>query len=292
MEKKTKLWSSLSVATLIGAGVLGGCDTGQQAAVPPGQQQPAQQQPAQQQQTEQPVEAPQPAADDHSAHQSGGGEGEGLATDVDPATDDAAFLTQLGLIRGHLWVGMELFRAGHLDQARTHAKHPEDELYADLKPAFAARGLEAIDAELGALAQAVDQGADGDTVEAAYEALLAALSRAEDATQASPAVWLQATVNLVRTAGVEYELAVDENGLVVNAHEYQDALGFVKIADQITARQQGDHGVEAAVAEIRPLIDALYPAWPELVPPEQVEFTPAQLYGAAARIELAVRELD
>ena len=47
-------------------------------------------------------------------------------------------LTQLSLIRGHLFVGMELYRQGAVDHAKTHMKHPQDEIYASLRPAIRA----------------------------------------------------------------------------------------------------------------------------------------------------------
>jgi len=56
------------------------------------------------------------------------------------ATDDAAYLVQLGLIRGHLRVGHALLEGGADAAAATHSKHPSDELYADLEGAFEARG--------------------------------------------------------------------------------------------------------------------------------------------------------
>ena len=65
------------------------------------------------------------------------GDGEGS---VPLATDDTAYLVQLGLIRGHLRVGYALLEAGADAAAATHSKHPSDELYADLEDAFTARG--------------------------------------------------------------------------------------------------------------------------------------------------------
>ena len=42
-----------------------------------------------------------------------GGEGEGEgAVSVNLAENDAQFLARLGLIRGHLWVGMKLYVQG------------------------------------------------------------------------------------------------------------------------------------------------------------------------------------
>src|SRR5690606_14752630 len=102
----------------------------------------------------------------HSSHQamqvaaySGGeGEGEGASAPADLSQDDAAYLAHLGLVRGHLWVGVQLYNAGHKGMALTHMKHPKDELYADLEPAFEARNEAGFADVLSALAAAVEAG--------------------------------------------------------------------------------------------------------------------------------------
>ncbi|MFA5632144.1 MAG: hypothetical protein WC997_11565 [Porticoccaceae bacterium] len=285
MKKQLKLWSSLSVATLVGAGVLSGCDNKPATEV-----------------TSDPVatEQVQPGLDDSApahAHEVApvGGEGEGMSEDDDPVTDDVVFLSQLGQIRGHLLVGMELFRAGHLDHARTHMKHPEDELYSALKPAFEARGIPAFDSQLTGLAQSVEENKDASEVEAAYSALLAELDRVEGQVDASAQDWLLVAVELVRTAAEEYGIAVDDSGKMVNAHEYQDAFGFVKTADAMVAAIDGagSEALSAAVAESKALIEPLYDAWPSLVPPETLDAaTTSRLYGTAANMELEARGLE
>lgn len=284
MARRMKLWSSLSVITLVGTGVLAGCDGGSEQAGSVAQ-------PEQQMETRAQEESAQPAVVSGTEGE-GEGEGEG-ATGANPATDNSAFLAQLGFIRGHLLVGVELFRAGHIDHARTHMKHPEDELCAALKPVLVLRGIEPFDAELLALADAVENGGDAAQVEAAYEGLLAAIERAEASTNATPLEWLMVAVDLVRTAGVEYGIAVQDDGTVVNAHEYQDAMGFVKTADRIVTELEGrnDEQLAEVLAQVRPLIEELYVAWPGLMPPEQVDARAYQLHGAAARVELAAMRL-
>jgi hypothetical protein len=97
-------------------------------------------------------------------------------------------------------------------------------------------------------------------------------------------------LGLVKTAAEEFDIAVDE-GTVVNAHEYQDALGFVRVAQELTVVLSGTTNNKAAVEEIRGQLKALISALPSVVPPEKVETTPSTLYGAAAYIELAVLSL-
>ena len=58
--------------------------------------------------------------------------------DASLATDDIAYLTHLGLIRGHLRVGVDLYEKGVREHAKRHMKHPADELYAALTSASSA----------------------------------------------------------------------------------------------------------------------------------------------------------
>src|SRR6187399_1890325 len=56
-----------------------------------------------------------------------GGEGGEGARSADAGVDNVAYLTHLSLIRGHLEVGMELYRQGEHKAAEPHMKHPIEE---------------------------------------------------------------------------------------------------------------------------------------------------------------------
>lgn len=286
MSRKLKLWSGISTVALVSAAALAGCDSGtDENKQPPSQT--TTENPAPEAVTE---NAP-PAQPEASGEGEGEGAGEGARAGADPATDDVAYLTQIGLMRGHLFVGIELFRTGAIDHARTHMKHPEDELYGDVVPAFEARGARGFAAELEALATAVEGDGEADTVETAYKALLDAMAEAEaavnPATNEQPGPRLQVIVNLVRTAGDEYAIGVVD-GKIVNGHEYQDAYGFTQIAKQIVTSidDKGDDTLSADLTKIMGLLTDLDVAWPNIVPPETVETEASLLYGAAARIEI------
>jgi hypothetical protein len=77
--------------------------------------------------------------------------------------------------------------------------------------------------------------------------------------------------------------------MVVNVVEYQDAQGFVRTAHaMLDAIAEERHAAAAeAVASSKEQLDGLSGLWPSLVPPASVESDPSQLYGAAARIEIA-----
>jgi len=209
------------------------------------------------------------------------GEGEGVSTD-DPGTDDIAYLHLLGQVRGHLVAFVELHRLGAMEMSATHAKHPDSELYGQLRPAFETRALPGFADELDALMDAVDINGD---VEAAYQRTLSAIRQHEPET-ANVATWLQATSKLARTAGDEFKIGVDADGSVVNAHEYQDAYGFLTAArDRLIAIDgTSDSEREALKASIEQLDIAL--AEFSTLTATTVEGRSAPIYGAAARIEL------
>ncbi|TXS94127.1 hypothetical protein FV139_11015 [Parahaliea maris] len=275
MHKRTKLWSSLSLAALVGGSALGvAADAELAAAVETGQ-----------------------SIASGSEGEGSEGEGEGLAQNVDPATNDVAYLSQLGLMRGHLLVGLELYREGHIEHARMHMKHPKSELYADLVPAFEARGSAGFAEQLTALATAVEaDGSEPEAVESAYNAVLQGISAAEARVGTlSPVARLQVAVKLIRTAGEEYGLGVVD-GVVVNGHEYQDAFGFTQTARSLVANMDAGDNAELGetLAKVNGIIQGLFDAnaWPSVMPPETVEADASLLYGAAARIEIAALSLS
>lgn len=218
----------------------------------------------------------------------GGGEGEGSAIAGHLRTDDQAYLTRLGLIRGHLRVGYELYREGHIEMAITHMKHPRDELYAGLVPAMEMRGAAAFDNALSTLADRVIADAGEASVSDAYATLERAIVNAEAVAEGSLELSLLSIMDLVRTAGEEYALGV-ENGVLINRHEYQDAYGFTEIAKQRlrdlpdTNRAQSPETVEAVIQ----LVNALSDLWPDIAPGDRINGEASRLHGAAARIEIA-----
>lgn len=197
------------------------------------------------------------------------------------ALADADYLLRLGLMRGHLLVGHALFESGAADAARTHSKHPGDELYAGMDAEFAARGTAGFAAELAAHAGA-SAGDDAAAVQRTYAAVRAAILRCEAAVQASDALIGQVIVLLLREAAEEYAIGVVD-GQVENAHEYQDAYGFTQIALDL-ARQRAEGN--AAFARIAERIEALATLWPALAPPPTLEGRAARLHGAAAEAEI------
>ena len=217
-----------------------------------------------------------------------GGEGEGEgATQADLRTDDAAYLAHLGLIRGHLWVGIKLYREGHIAMSKTHMKHPEDELYAGLPPIFKARGVAGFAEELSTLANAVNNEQGDEAVETAYDNLLEAITKSEGMAAMTAKDALISISQMIRTAADEYAIGV-KKGEIVNVHEYQDAYGFTEIAIERLERLSDEQKEQAAgdIARTKELLLELRTLWPTVNPQGNIEGDASHLYGAAARIEL------
>lgn len=225
------------------------------------------------------------AADRHP-----GGEGaEDHHGSASPETDDVAFLTQLELIRGHLTVGVALYREGEPEAAKKHMKHPADELYASLQPALEARKAPGFADALQRLASAVERELPDDKVDAAFESAMNAINASADVVDAGATDCLKVVHRLVETAAGEFEAALDGNK-VVEPQEYQDAYGFVQVAHQMLdgLTQSERKQVEPAASNVEQHLDHLDGAWPSLMPPATVNTDPGFVRGAAAMIEASI----
>lgn len=175
------------------------------------------------------------SGDDRALHHDGAGEfDEELAALI--VEDDVAYLAQLGLMRGHLHVGMALYDAGEGAEAATHMKHPESELYLELVPGLQRRGAGEFADSLQALAVAVETGLPGTEVDSRYRALERDIAMAEAVLgELSPTQMAAVMRTMLEHVAEEYEMAVSATGRMQNEHEYQDSLGFVHVINTYAA---------------------------------------------------------
>lgn len=210
----------------------------------------------------------------------------------DLATDNVAFLERLGLIRGHLFAGNALYQQGETEMSATHMKHPRDELYAGLVPAIEARGLSTFDAELSALAEAVESGAESAEVEQAWRELDEAIAAAERGVDASAREQFLAIAGLLDTSAEEYKVGVFE-GMVEDVHEYQDAWGFQQIAFKRVGQIEAETDAERSMkAEAAVTVSSLDDLWPNLDPAGPVDGDAGRIVSAAERIRSAASASD
>jgi len=223
------------------------------------------------------------------------GEDDDIDSGVDLGRDDIAYLTQLGLMRGHLYVGYELYQSGHIEHAKTHMKHPKSELYVQIEPAFGIRGTSGFSTELLRISDAVEGELNDKAVSSAYATLVAAIAENEAAVDAEslvPAQRLKLVSDILRVAGEEYAIAVVD-GKMQNAHEYQDALGFTTIATAIVNDiDSADANENSAKTSALTLLTSLKPHWPALIPPETLTSKASAIYVVAEKIESLSLGLD
>lgn len=190
------------------------------------------------------------------------------AKQADLVSDDVAYLTQLGLLRGHLWVGYELYQLSLPEMAETHMKHPREELYADLIPAFKRRGCAGFAGELSELARVVSARETSDTVTSRYKSLASSIGRCETVAEQEDRFIVSRVVrNLLANALLEYEIGVVD-GAINNVHEYQDAWGFTQVASvyaQLPVFLSDDEG-RLVTQRMQRLITSLDTLWPSLNP--------------------------
>lgn len=189
-------------------------------------------------------------------------------------------------------VGHALYAMGEHAAARTHAKHPSDELYLDVASALELRGAPPFAAELTAYAEAMASGAAD--VTDAYAELLLAIAAAENAVaDAPPALLARVIVLLLREAAREYTIGVVD-GQLENAHEYQDAYGFTQIALGLARVQHAhvDGGDREVFRRIVALVESLTDMWPNLAPPPRLPQHAVRIDAVAADVEQTALRLS
>lgn len=243
---------------------------------------------------------------DHAAHQSAiaapaseeeiaaaaqtGGEAE-AASAVDLATDKAAYLSALQIVRGHLRAGGELYAAGDRELGPQHLRHPQAEMLTSLAPALASHGATAIDPAIDALASAGEEGASPARIAELQSAALAAIASASEAASPSLKDRLLAAAKTLTVAGDEYSIAV-KDGVIVNLHEYHDAYGFIAtVIGDLKALKGSSDAEEQAIRTALDQAMIAATAAPTVVPPLEGLKPASVIYGAAARAEIAARSL-
>ena len=194
--------------------------------------------------------------DDHHDHDDHDGHDHGDMKSSAPKvfSSDIEYLTNLNLIKGHLWVGVELYKANYIENGQHHMKHPESELYGDIIPTFEAKGTDGFSAELEKLALSVENEEPLNIIDDNYQNLFDAIDKnaqfvSEESKTVDQAIIL--VQSLLETAAEEYAIGIVD-GDVKNKYEYQDALGFTMIAKDILNKMQVDENSESQIATESP----------------------------------------
>lgn len=186
-----------------------------------------------------------------------------LSVTVDDA-DIADYVTKLGLIQGHLWVAAQLVEVGLLELGAKHAKHPAQEVYQELLPFFAAVGSQGFAAELETMS---GQFSASSSVEfqVSYQAVMSAIDRIVADVELTDADRLRVAQALIEQALIEYRAGVIA-GEIADLQEYQDARGFVEVAETFVADNHADDQRNTLLAKIQ----AAKILWPSLNPQQSL----------------------
>ena len=127
-------------------------------------------------------------------------------------------------------------------------KHPKSELYSALIPTFEAKKAIGFAVELANLALSVESNEDFEIVSKNYEILLNVISQNEKIVGTENNAFTEKIllVNaLLEIAAEEYAIGIVD-GNVENKYEYQDALGFTKVAKNILEETEPLTSLQAA----------------------------------------------
>ena len=203
-------------------------------------------------------------------------------------SSDNEYLTNLNLMKGHLWVGVELYKENYLENAKRHMKHPKSELYEFIIPTFEAKGAPGFSDQLERLALSVENEENLAVINQDYQNLFEAIDENEKFVgKGSENIneKINLVVSLLKIAADEYSVGIID-GVVENKYEYQDALGFTMMAKRIMVDvNTEDNSNKTRVIKIVKVIDSLLVLWPKLVPTENIEGSYKLILNAIKDIE-------
>ena len=201
---------------------------------------------------------------------------------------DDQYLTHLSLVKGHLFVGVELYKKEFYENAKRHMKHPKSELYAGLIPTFEAKNANGFANELETLALSVENNEALSIVSKNYESLLEVINQNENYVDSKINTFenkILLVKALLEIAAEEYAIGIVD-GNIENKFEYQDALGFTTVAKKILNDVNSlSPSEELKRKKIIEIIESLSSLWPSLVPTERIN-------GDAEKILTAVIEIN
>ncbi|AGY60271.1 ComEA family DNA-binding protein [Gloeobacter kilaueensis] len=203
---------------------------------------------------------------------------------------DVAYLTKLGLMRGHLLVAQELLVRRRPEQALPHIGHPIEEIYLDVEDQLNERQVPEFKSALLKLQDLVRFKPTSPEIAPGLQAALAAIDRAIAAVpateRAEPAFTLQVIGGLLDAAAAEYSAAVSGNKIVAQI-EYEDSRGFVLHANELFARiapalgKSHPKSEKVLAADLRRLSSA----WPGIEPPGKPILSVSEVTASIQAVE-------
>ena len=179
---------------------------------------------------------------------------------TDDQGDRTSYVTKMALIQGHLWVAAQLVEAGEMDLGAKHAKHPAQEVYQELLPFFRQIGSAGFADELDAMSQQFHSANKGDFL-TSYLRVMAVINAIVADQGLDDAAKLRVARALIAQADIEYRAGV-VGGEIADLQEYQDARGFLHVAETFVAQCAGSKQRD----RLLDLLQSAKSLWPSLNP--------------------------
>ncbi|RNJ62169.1 MAG: hypothetical protein EDM03_11885 [Porphyrobacter sp. IPPAS B-1204] len=282
MNSTLKLWTQLGLGTALAGGLLAACGgeagegaTGEAGAAPDTAATAG--------------EGEGGAGGEGAGGEAAGGEGEGGVAVGDAATDPVAYGIALAVAEAHVIAARDAYAAGKKDASAEMFAHPVSEVLLEMDPVFAKLGVKDFKPLFTAASDAALAGKPAAEVNAAYDAIIAALRGA--ATKAPKAEASAAKVatgviadQIERASAMYRQLAKDDR-----YEPYLDGYGFAKVAQTGFAANGAAIKAEnpAAHARITEALGVLAQAYPGAARPAKLPVEAGALSGASAKVMLA-----
>ena len=202
---------------------------------------------------------------------------------ADDQGDRTSYVTKMALIQGHLWVAAQLVEAGEMDLGAKHAKHPAQEVYQELLPFFRQIGSAGFADELDAMSQQLHSANKADFL-SSYLRVMTVMNGIVADQGLDDAAKLRVARALIAQADIEYRAGVVDDE-IADLQEYQDARGFLQIAETFVVQCAGS-------AQRGRLLDQFQSAkalWPDLNPEVPILGDPATLSALIGQLEAAAQ---
>jgi hypothetical protein len=202
---------------------------------------------------------------------------------ADDQGDRTSYVTKMALIQGHLWVAAQLVEAGDMDLGAKHAKHPAQEVYQELLPFFRQIGSAGFADELDAMSQQLHSANKADFL-TSYLRVMTVVNGIVADQGLDDAAKLRVARALIAQADIEYRAGVVDDE-IADLQEYQDARGFLQIAETFVVQCAGS-------AQRGRLLDQFQSAkalWPDLNPEVPILGDPATLSALIGQLEAAAQ---
>lgn len=275
MNSKLKLWTQLGLGTALAGGLLAACggEAGGEGAV--GEAGAASGTAA--------------AAGEGEGGEAAGGEGEGGVAVADAATDPVAYGIALAVAEAHVVAARDAYAAGKREAAAEMFAHPVSEVLVEMDPVFARLGVADMKPFFTAASVAAVEGKPAAEVNAAYDAIIAALRGAAQKAPKSDASTATVATGVIADQ-IERASAMYRQLPKNDAYEpYLDGYGFAKVAQGAFADAGAAIKAEnpAAHARIAEALAVLKQAYPGAARPATLAVEPGALSGASAKVMLA-----